>query len=371
MRAGSLELYRLSTMDALWKAIDPTAWENRGISIALIVGALLAGWLAARVLLAVLRRVAKRTRFDWDDLAVRHAHRPAQLLLPLLFLNMVAPGLRLPEDGKALVTRGMSLLLILAFAYTLAGAVRFLRDLFLRRYDLGAADNLLARKMYTQVGVLEKIALTAIVVLTAACMLMTIPGVRQVGVSLLASAGIAGIVIGLAAQKSIGTLLAGVQIALTQPIRVDDVVVVEGEWGRVEEISLTYVVVKIWDLRRLVLPITYFLEKPFQNWTRVSADILGSVFLYADYTVPVDAVRAEFERLLKGHPLWDGKVCVTHVTDSRPEAMEIRLLLSTRNSSDGWDLRCHIREKMVEFLLREYPGSLPRTRVALTPPSGL
>ena len=341
------------------------AWVDAGVSLLVLAAALLAGWVTTRLLLGFLRRLAARTRVGWDDMALRHGRRPAGLIIPLLYLNLASPLLRLPGAGAEHLAHILNLLLILAVAYGLTATVRFLKDLFLARYDVTASDNLRARSVHTQVGVIEKIALAVIAVLALASMLMTIPGVRQVGVSLLASAGIAGIVIGLAAQKSIGTLLAGIQIALTQPIRVDDVVIVEGEWGRVEEITLTYVVVRIWDLRRLVLPITYFIDKPFQNWTRTSADILGTVFLHTDYTVPVEAVRAEFARLLKDHPLWDGKVCVVHVTDSRPDTLEIRLLLSTRNSGDGWELRCEVREKMVEFLQREYPGSLPRTRVEL------
>ena len=345
--------------------LDPKIWTDLGVTAFLLGLAVLAGWISTRLLLSILKRLARKTASKWDDVLLRHARRPAGLLLPLVFLNLVTPLLRLPEGGIRILTQAMNMLLIAACAYSLIAAVRLLRDLFLARHDVNVSDNLVARKVHTQVGVLEKIAVTIIILLTVAFMLMTIPGVRQIGVSLLASAGIAGIVIGLAAQKSIGTLLAGIQLALTQPIRVDDVVIVENEWGRVEEITLTYVVVRIWDLRRLILPVNYFLEQPFQNWTRVSADLLGTVFLHTDYTVPVDAIRTEFARLLKDHPLWDGKVCVVHVTDSKPGTLETRLLLSTRDASDGWGLRCHIREKMVEFLQREYPTALPRTRVEL------
>lgn len=348
--------------------VSQGVWRDIAVSVLVLAVTLLLGNLTTRILLAVLTRIAKRTRFGWDNLALQHGHRPAGLLITLVFLNLALPLLRLPPGGMRFVTHGMSILFILAVAYGLVSTVRFLRSLFLLRYDVTSSDNLLARKMHTQIGVLEKVALTVIAILTFAFLLMTIPGVRQVGVSLLASAGIAGIVIGLAAQKSIGNLLAGIQLALTQPIRIDDVLIVEGEWGRVEEITLTYVVVRIWDLRRLVLPVTYFLEQPFQNWTRVSADLLGTVYLHTDYTVPIDAMRAEFERLVKPHPLWDEKVCVVHVTDSKPDVLETRFLLSTRNSSDGWELRCYVREKLVEFLQREYPGALPRTRVELNGP---
>lgn len=204
-----------------------------------------------------------------------------------------------------------------------------------------------------------------IVMLAVAAMLMTFEGIEQLGKGLLASAGIAGVVIGFAAQRTLGTFVAGMQIAFTQPIRVDDVVIVEGEWGRIEEITLTYVVVKIWDLRRLILPINYFIEKPFQNWTRVSADILGTVFLYVDYTVPLEAIRQELTRLLKDHKLWDGKVNVVQVTNATERTVEVRLLVSAKDAGSAWDLRCDLREKMIDFLQREYPDALPRIRAEL------
>ena len=182
---------------------------------------------------------------------------------------------------------------------------------------------------------------------------------------MIASAGVAGIVVGFAAQKSLGTLLAGIQIALTQPVRIDDVVIVEGEWGRIEEITLTYVVVRIWDLRRLVVPITYFIEKPFQNWTRTSADILGSVFLHVDYGVPVDALRKELTRILEASPNWDRKVNVLQVTDAKERTLELRALASSSDASRSWDLRCEVREKLVAFVQANYPGSLPRLRATV------
>jgi small-conductance mechanosensitive channel len=186
------------------------------------------------------------------------------------------------------------------------------------------------------------------------------------GASLLASAGIASVVIGFAAQKSLSNLIAGFQIAFTQPLRLDDVVIVEKEWGRVEEITLTYVVVRIWDLRRLVLPITYFIEKPFENWTRTSSDILGTVFLYADYSANVEAVRNELTRVLKGAPLWDGKVGLLQVTNTSEKTIELRALMSARDASDAFDLRCLVRESLVAFLQRETPQALPKNRVDVT-----
>lgn len=227
------------------------------------------------------------------------------------------------------------------------------------------SDNLRARKVRTQLTLIRRILTVIIVMLAVAAMLMTFEGIEQLGKGLLASAGIAGVVIGFAAQRTLGTFVAGMQIAFTQPIRVDDVVIVEGEWGRIEEITLTYVVVKIWDLRRLILPINYFIEKPFQNWTRVSADILGTVFLYVDYTVPLEAIRQELTRLLKDHKLWDGKVNVVQVTNATERTVEVRLLVSAKDAGSAWDLRCDLREKMIDFLQREYPDALPRIRAEL------
>jgi small-conductance mechanosensitive channel len=215
--------------------------------------------------------------------------------------------------------------------------------------------------------VLKKVAVSVIAVFTLASMLMVFDSVRQFGESILASAGIAGIVVGFAAQRSIATLLAGFQIALTQPIRVDDVVIVENEWGRIEDITLTYVVVRLWDLRRLVVPITYFIERPFQNWTRSSADILGTVFLYVDYSVPLDALRSELTRILKASRFWDGKVNVLQVTDAKERTMEVRALASAANASLAWDLRCQVREQLVDFLQRNYPESLPKLRASFEP----
>jgi small-conductance mechanosensitive channel len=191
---------------------------------------------------------------------------------------------------------------------------------------------------------------------------MTFERVRQLGAGLLASAGVAGIVLGFAAQKSLATILAGIQIALTQPIRVEDVVIVEGEWGTIEEITLTYVVVRIWDMRRLIVPIHYFIEKPFQNWTRVSADILGTVNLYLDYSVPVEALREEFKRILDASDYWDGETWGVQVTDSTDKTMTVRPLMSAKNSGDAWNLRCEVREKLIAFVRENYPDALPRIR---------
>jgi small-conductance mechanosensitive channel len=204
-----------------------------------------------------------------------------------------------------------------------------------------------------------------IIFLTFTAVLLTFDRVREIGFSLLASAGVVGIILGFAAQRSLATLFAGIQIALTQPIRIDDVVIVENEWGWIEEITLTYVVVKIWDQRRLVVPITYFIEKPFQNWTRKTAELLGSVYLYADYRLPVSEIRQELQKILQAAPQWDQRVGVLQVTDASERTIQLRALMSAADSPQAWELRCHVREKLVEFMQLHYPASLPQVRVLL------
>jgi small-conductance mechanosensitive channel len=284
------------------------------------------------------------------------------LLFPLLAIVLTSPLLKLPEALQGPLRHLLSLVLIAAVAWLLAATILGLRDIILSRYDITARDNLKARAVYTQINVLVKIILVVIGIITVASMLMTFEKIRQVGVSILASAGIVGVIAGFAAQRSLATLFAGIQIAITQPIRLDDVVIVEGEWGRVEEITLTYVVVRIWDLRRLVVPITYFLEKPFQNWTRVSAELLGTVFPYTDYAVPVEAVRKELLRILQASEYWDGTVWGVQMTNATERTVELRALMSAADASIAWNLRCEVREKLIDFIRTDYPGSLPRLR---------
>lgn len=258
-----------------------------------------------------------------------------------------------------------SLLLVLSFTWFIIIAIRIAKNQVLKRFDVTEKNNLRARKFYTQFNIIERITVFVVVIFALGIALLTFDGVKEVGVSILTSAGIAGIILGFSAQKVIGTILAGIQIALAQPIRIDDVVIVEGEWGRIEEIKLTYVVVKIWDQRRLVLPTTYFIDTPFQNWTRNSSDILGTVYLYTDYDIPLEELRKEFSRLLHGTKLWDGRVEVIQVTDVTEKTMELRALMSARDASTSWDLRVFIRESLLKFIQKNYPQSLPRSRVEL------
>jgi len=259
------------------------------------------------------------------------------------------------------------IIIIASICWGLIVSLRTIKYIFLKNFDINQEDNLSYRKFFTQYNIFEKILTFIIILIGLATSLMLFEEVRQVGVSLFASAGVTGIIIGFAAQKVIGSVLAGLQIAFTQPIRLDDALLVENEWGWVEEINLTYVVIRIWDRRRLILPTTYFIEKPFQNWTRKSADIVGSVFLYTDYTVPFDELRKELDRILENTELWDGDAKVLQVTNATEYSVESRILVSARNSPTAWDLRVLVREKMIEFLQKNYPESLPRTRVEMKP----
>ncbi|GGI22753.1 hypothetical protein GCM10008119_04220 [Pedobacter mendelii] len=262
------------------------------------------------------------------------------------------------------LTKTLEIALTVTFALILIRFINVLEDYFYLKYDLNKENNLKERKIRTQLQFVRKFIVSLIILITAAIILLSFESMRKIGAGLLTGVGIGGIIIGFAAQKSLGNLLAGFQIAFTQPIRIDDVLIVEGEWGKVEEITLTYVVVNIWDQRRLILPITYFIEKPFQNWTRVSADLLGTVFLYLDYTIPIEPLRQEMTRLLSSNLLWDKRVNVVQVTDSTKDgSIEVRFLMSASNSSRAFDLRCNIREAMIAFIQTNYPESLPKKRL--------
>jgi small-conductance mechanosensitive channel len=290
---------------------------------------------------------------------------PMKLLILLIFSRLISPLFGFGPTVQTLIGQIFGLLLIAAVTWLIIQSLNALEELFLSYYRMDEADNLAARKMHTQVRFLKRLAFSLVLVLAGGSMLMVFDKVRQLGTSILASAGIIGIVVGLAAQRTISNILVGLQIALTQPIRLDDVVIVENEWGRIEEITTTYVVIKLWDLRRLIVPMTYFTEKPFQNWTMVSAELLGTVFLYTDYTIPVAIVRERLRLLLAESNWWNGKVGEVQVTGTNPQGMELRLLVSADNASAAWDLRCEVREKMITFLQEHYPQCLPRIRAEL------
>lgn len=318
----------------------------------------------------VLRRIAARTENEVDDLLVARYRKPAMLILPLLMISAALPGLDISSDASAVLGRIVTVGLIAGLGWLVIAGLNVGAGLITARYDLTQADNLAARRIHTQVNVIRRVCIVVVVFLAGAGMLMTFPSLRNVGISLFASAGVAGLVVGLAARPTLSNLIAGLQIALTDPIRLDDVVIVEGEWGRVEEITTTYVVVRVWDMRRLIVPLTHFIEKPFQNWTRQTAEILGTVYLHADYTVPVEEVRQELHRVLASTALWDGKVWGLVVTNATDRTVELRALMSAPDSSSAWDLRCLVRERLIAFLQERYPGSLPRTRADVSGGNG-
>ncbi len=292
--------------------------------------------------------------------------RPLKILFLIVWVRLAVPLFGGPGLLIILVKYGFAVALIGAIAWLIIRTTDILEDLVLSRYRIDVQDNLEARKIHTQIRFLKRVIVITVFVVALASMLMLFQKVRQFGASILASAGVMGIVAGLAAQRSIANLLVGIQIAITQPIRVDDVVIVENEWGQIEEITSTYVVVRIWDLRRLILPITYFTEKPFQNWTRTSADLIGTVYLYADYSIPVEEVRQELYGIVKDSELWDGKAWALQVTDAKQRTIELRAIVSAANASAAWNLRCEVRERLIIFIQKNYPESLPKFRAELS-----
>jgi len=350
----------------MWEFLSD--WRLLGEFVIVMAAAVCAALVLHYVLVRALAVLVKRSAPAADDLLLKHLRGPTRWVIVALAVRMATEPFGLPPTVEEFIKHVFSIVVIALVAWLLIRIAHVLSDIVLLRFTVDARDNLVARKVHTQVNVLRRIAVAVIITVMVAAILMTFPRVRQLGTAILASAGIAGIVLGLAAQKTLGNLIAGLQIAFTQPMRIDDVVIVEGEWGRIEEITLMYVVVRIWDLRRLVVPITYFIEHPFQNWTRVTADVLGTVFLHVDYTVPVAAVRAELTRILEDTELWDRKVNVLQVTNTSEWTIELRALMSAADASIAWNLRCHVREKLVEFIQNKYPDALPRLRAEFEKP---
>lgn len=321
-----------------------------------------------RVLEKWLAGLAARTSGRLDDVLVPLLGRGLRVILPVLAVIFALPILKLPSAYASVATKGSSVLLIIAITVVLFQVVRTAEQVLLLRFDITASNNLRARKLYTQVHLLGRVVYIAVGLFAVACILMLFQQVRHVGTSLLASAGIAGIIAGVAGQKTLANLIAGFQIALAQPIRQDDVVIVEGEWGRIEEITLSYVVVHIWDDRRLVVPLSYFIEKPFQNWTRSSAQLLGSVFLWVDYSFPLEEGRRALKGIIEASHLWDRRFWNLQVTDADEKTMQLRVLATSQDSSMSWDLRCEIREKFISYIQQHHPGSLPVVRAQVVGP---
>jgi small-conductance mechanosensitive channel len=333
----------------------------------LIVACLLAV-VAAVVVTAVVGLILKAVsrRRTWRELLAAHARVPFRLFL-LVVLLWIAVSLTLPPDASDTWRSGLHhAFLILAIAtgtWLAAALVVFVEDLGLARYLLDVPDNRLARRVRTQVLILRRLTIVAAVVIGLSAILLTFPALQAAGASLLASAGIIGIIAGVAAQSSLANLFAGVQLAFSDAIRIDDVVVVEEQWGTIEEITLTYVVVHIWDDRRLVLPCTYFTTKPFENWTRQHSELLGSVEFDLDWRVSPGGMRAELNRILASTDLWDGRTGVLQVTDAVAGWVRVRVLVTAKDAPTLFDLRCHIRERLIDWMQRYSPASLPRVRI--------
>lgn len=357
----------------MWEAISkleyrfsPVVWTILVVGLSISIGL-----LVKTVIHWTFSFYTKRSDYYLFKSVTKHLQAPASILIPLLTLNAALPLIHI--DDHPVADKAIELSLIAAFSFLLTRVIVIFEDLIYYRNDITVADNLKARKIRTQIKFVSRMLIVIVMVLAIAAMLLSFESLRKVGTGLIAGVGVGSIIIGFAAQNALGNLLAGFQIAFTQPIRIDDVVVVEGEWGRIEDITLTYVVVKVWDERRLVLPIKYFVEKPFQNWTRVNSDLLGTVFLYLDYRAPIDKIRQKFEELLNGSKLWDGKTKAMQVTDCKLREIEVRALVSARNSADAFDLRCYIREKLIGFIQDECPEGLPQTRTSSIPepPTGM
>ncbi len=340
--------------------------DDFALGLGILLLALVAGILFKFILFKLLSIYNKEENPLLVRSLTQHLNHPLSFLIPLFFLSISLPLLPYSDKTIYILKRVIEMLDIIVFAWAMIKLTNVGRDMIRKKYQIDKSDNFRERKLITQLQFIRKITIVSIAFIALSMILLSFDAVRKLGTGLLTSAGVFGIVVGIAAQKSIANLLAGLQIAFTQPIRLDDVLVIENEFGRVEEITLTYVVLKLWDNRRLILPLNYFIDQPFQNWTRTGSDILATVFLYTDYTIPIEAVRKEFDNILANTNLWDRRVSVLQVTDSKERTLELRALMSAHSSHVAWDLRCLVREKLVEFIQQNYPESLPKIRAEFT-----
>ncbi|MDQ2752511.1 MAG: mechanosensitive ion channel family protein [Bacteroidota bacterium] len=341
-----------------WQRQPKPLWNLLIVLFAVVVGLVL-----RLILSALVKRATRHNDYSLVRSIIRRMALPVNLFLPLFILNILKDELQLRPSQLLIFDRFGQIFLTIAIAYILIAIIKIIEDYVVYKYDLNKPDNLRERKIRTQLQFIRRLSIGLIVTLALCLIFLSFPNLRKLGAGLLTGVGIGGIIVGFAAQKSLANFLAGMQIAFTQPLRLDDVLVVEGEWGRVDEITLTYVVLAIWDQRRLILPITYFIEKPFQNWTRTGSDILSAAMIYVDYTVPVDEVRKEFLNYVQKQTLWDKRLAVLQVTNWTDKTVEMRCLVSTSNAGDAFDLRCLIREHLLLFIQTKYPQSLPKARV--------
>ncbi|MBW4027768.1 mechanosensitive ion channel family protein [Acidipila rosea] len=314
-------------------------------------------------------KLAKTIEHSRMLVVVQRLKRPARWMVVLTGVGAALPFLSVLGPYRLIVGRTVGILWLIVLGWLAVSAVYMVEDIMVLRYDIHVSDNLRARRVRTQLQVLRRLAIGIIILIDLGLVLSIFRDsqIWHYGAGLLASAGLASLVLATAAKSTASNLLAGIQIALTEPIRIDDVVVIDGEWGRIEEITTAYVVVAIWDLRRLIVPLSFFIENSFQNWTRHSADLLGTAFVYVDYSIPIEPLRAEFNRVLEASPIWDRKVGIVQVTNLDAHTMELRFLLSASNSSDQFNLRCLVREAMITYIQKNYPDSLPVTRFRAVP----
>lgn len=328
-----------------------------------LLAALMLGWLVRRALLALARRARQHASQQLRARVAQVFAPPASIGIPLLFLIIAVGATPLPARWIDTARHVIGIGVVLCCVWLAVRAVRAIELRVVREHPIDGSDNLRARQVLTQTRVISGVAQGAIILVGVSLALMTFPAIRQLGTTLLASAGVIGLVAGIAAKPVLGNLIAGLQIALAQPIRLDDVVIVEGEWGRIEEINSTHVVVRIWDERRMVVPLQWFIEHPFENWTRTTSQLLGTAFLWLDYRTPMQDVREALQRICRTDPRWDGRVCVAQVTDTDAHSLQLRLLVSARNSGDLFDLRCAVRERLIDYLHQAHPEALPRLRM--------
>ncbi len=362
MRVTTFLLFNLAAFPKVLPIVQQHA-HRLVLGSFVLSGALLAGfgiyWL-------VFRLILRKTLPPSGHSTLRRFQRPSVWLFLIAAVMLAVPAVGISDHLYDLIEHVLHIFFILCLAWLLVTCVYAVQDVMLRRYDVTVADNLRARRVQTQMAVMRRLAFGFIGVLAAGLILYTFHHTRlwQAGAGLLASAGLATLVLATAAKSTVSNLLAGIQIAFTEPIRLDDVVIVEGQWGRIEEITTAYVVVCIWNLQRLIVPLSYFIEHPFQNWTRTSSNLLGTVYIYADYTCPIEPLRQEFTRVLNSTSLWDRKASVLQVTDLFQQTMQIRALMSAADSGKLFDLRCYVREKMMDFLQQHYPHCLPKQRIS-------
>lgn len=329
------------------------------VAAVLFLTAILVAWIIHAIAWRVLVRLAGE-RHPFARQTLISTKGLTRLALMLFALMVTLPTAPLANEIRSALGKALLVAAIILIGWAAIAMVTMVASLYQQRFT--GEDDRQARKRVTQIGILKGAAITLLILLTAGAALMTFDSVRQFGVSLFASAGVAGLIAGFAARPVLSNMIAGMQIAITQPISLNDIVIVEGEWGHIDEITGTYVVVLTWDLRRLIVPLTYFIEKPFQNWTRGSTNLLGAVVFYVDYTVPVDRVRVKVEEIVKASSRWDGKVVNLQVTDAKVDALELRALASAANAADAWDLRCELRERLIAFLQSDYPQAFPKRR---------